>query len=81
MPHSENSQAGHVSVSIERQRMKENRTPNYGLDAPVAVRNMLIVSALGIILLITRLALPAAYRGRWSAPVKLPIGAARLALM
>jgi len=35
--------------------MKENRTPNYGLDAPVAVRNMLIVAALGIILLITRL--------------------------
>ena len=35
--------------------MKENRTPNYGLDAPVAVRNMLIVAALGIISLITRL--------------------------
>src|SRR5262249_47894058 len=35
--------------------MKDNRTPNYGLDAPVAVRNMLIVAALGIISLITRL--------------------------
>ena len=35
--------------------MKEDRTPNYGLDAPVAVRNMLIVAALGIISLITRL--------------------------
>jgi len=35
--------------------MKENRTPNYGLDAPVAVRNMLIVAALGIISLIARL--------------------------
>ena len=35
--------------------MKENRTPNYGLDAPLAVRNMLIVAALGIISLITRL--------------------------
>ena len=35
--------------------MKENRTLNYGLDAPVAVRNMLIVAALGIISLITRL--------------------------
>jgi ubiquinone/menaquinone biosynthesis C-methylase UbiE len=34
--------------------MKDNR-PNYGLDAPVAVRNMLIVEALGIISLITRL--------------------------
>lgn len=29
--------------------------PNYGLDAPVAVRNLLIVGALGIISLITRL--------------------------
>jgi ubiquinone/menaquinone biosynthesis C-methylase UbiE len=47
--------AGHVSFSIERQRMKENRTPNYGVDAPVAVRNMLIVAALGIISLIARL--------------------------
>lgn len=35
--------------------MKNNRTPNYGLDAPVAVRNMLIVGALGIISLVTRL--------------------------
>ena len=35
--------------------MKESRIPNYGLDAPVAVRNMLIVAALGIILLIARL--------------------------
>ena len=35
--------------------MKENRTPNYGVDAPVTVRNMLIVAALGIISLITRL--------------------------
>ena len=30
-------------------------TPNYGLDAPLAVRNLLIVAALGIISLITRL--------------------------
>src|ERR1044072_1176624 len=35
--------------------MNDNRTPDYGLDAPLAVRNMLIVSALGIISLITRL--------------------------
>ena len=35
--------------------MKENRTLNYGLDAPVAVRNMLIVAALGIMSLIARL--------------------------
>src|SRR6478735_4845045 len=35
--------------------MDENRAPNYGLDAPLAVRNMLIVAALGIISLITRL--------------------------
>jgi arsenite methyltransferase len=35
--------------------MNENRTPNYGLDAPPAVRNLLIVAALGIISLITRL--------------------------
>ncbi|MBS0516712.1 MAG: methyltransferase domain-containing protein [Proteobacteria bacterium] len=35
--------------------MKDNRTPNYGLDAPVAVRNMLVVAAFGIISLITRL--------------------------
>jgi SAM-dependent methyltransferase len=40
--------------------MKENRTPNYGLDAPVAVRNMLIVAALGIISLIMRVL------GMWS---------------
>ena len=35
--------------------MKDNRTPNYGLDAPVAVRNMLILAVLGIISLIARL--------------------------
>ena len=35
--------------------MTETRTPNYGVDAPVAVRNMLIVSALGIVSLIARL--------------------------
>ena len=35
--------------------MKDNRRPNYGLDAPLVVRNLLIVSALGIISLITRL--------------------------
>src|SRR3954453_1495004 len=35
--------------------MNENRTPSYGLDAPLVVRNMLIVAALGIISLITRL--------------------------
>jgi ubiquinone/menaquinone biosynthesis C-methylase UbiE len=35
--------------------MKDNRTPNYGVDAPMAVRNLLIVSALGIISLIARL--------------------------
>jgi len=29
--------------------MKDNRRPNYGLDAPLAVRNLLIVAALGII--------------------------------
>src|SRR6478752_4674831 len=40
--------------------MKENRTLNYGLDAPVAVRNMLIVAALGILSLIARLL------GMWS---------------
>jgi SAM-dependent methyltransferase len=33
--------------------MKDNRRPNYGLDAPLAVRNLLIVAALGIISLIT----------------------------
>src|SRR6185369_730081 len=35
--------------------MKDNRAPNYGIDAPVAVRNLLIVAALGVISLITRL--------------------------
>ena len=35
--------------------MKDNRPPNYGLDAPLVVRNLLIVAALGIISLITRL--------------------------
>ncbi|WP_337171383.1 class I SAM-dependent methyltransferase [Gemmatimonas aurantiaca] len=40
--------------------MKGNQTPNYGQDAPVAVRNMLIVAALGMISLITRLL------GEWS---------------
>src|SRR6476659_10648589 len=35
--------------------MKNTRTPNYGVDAPVAVRNMLIVAALGIISLTTLL--------------------------
>lgn len=35
--------------------MKDNRRPNYGLDAPLVVRNLLIVAALGIISLITRL--------------------------
>src|SRR5947207_15645845 len=35
--------------------MKDNRRPNYGLDAPPAVRNLLIVSAVGIISLIMRL--------------------------
>jgi arsenite methyltransferase len=35
--------------------MKEKRTPNYGVDAPVAVRNMLIVAVLGSISLIARL--------------------------
>jgi len=35
--------------------MNENRAPNYGLDAPLAVRNMLIVAGLGMISLITRL--------------------------
>lgn len=32
---------------------KDNRRPHYGLDAPLAVRNLLIVAALGIISLIT----------------------------
>jgi arsenite methyltransferase len=35
--------------------MKGNRGPNYGIDAPLAVRNLLIVAALGVISLITRL--------------------------
>ena len=35
--------------------MKRNPAPNYGIDAPLAVRNLLIVAALGIISLITRL--------------------------
>ena len=35
--------------------MKDNRRTNYGLDAPLVVRNLFIVAALGIISLITRL--------------------------
>src|SRR6185503_17516877 len=35
--------------------MKDNRLPNYGLDAPLVVRNLLIVAALGVISLITML--------------------------
>jgi len=35
--------------------MKGNRAPNYGIDAPLAVRNLLIIGALGVISLITRL--------------------------
>lgn len=35
--------------------MKGNRVPNYGIDAPVAVRNLIIVAVLGVIALITRL--------------------------
>ncbi len=35
--------------------MKGNRVTNYGIDAPLAVRNLLIVAALGVISLITRL--------------------------
>ena len=35
--------------------MKDDRRPDYGLDAPLAVPNLLIVAALGIISLITRL--------------------------
>ena len=35
--------------------MKGNRAPNYGIDAPVAVRNLFIVAVLGVISLITRL--------------------------
>ena len=33
--------------------MKGNRAPNYGIDAPLVVRNLLIVAALGVISLIT----------------------------
>jgi len=40
--------------------MKGNRAPNYGIDAPLAVRNLLIVAALGVISLITLLL------GMWS---------------
>src|SRR5690242_2435005 len=40
--------------------MKDNRRPDYGVDAPYAVRNLLVVAALGIISLVTRLA------GLWS---------------
>ena len=35
--------------------MKGNRAPNYGIDAPLAVRNLFIVAALGLISLITLL--------------------------
>ncbi len=35
--------------------MNGNGAPNYGIDAPLAVRNLLIVAALGVISLITRL--------------------------
>ncbi|MES2180318.1 MAG: class I SAM-dependent methyltransferase [Gemmatimonadota bacterium] len=35
--------------------MKRNPAPNYGIDAPLAVRNLFIVAALGVISLITRL--------------------------
>jgi ubiquinone/menaquinone biosynthesis C-methylase UbiE len=35
--------------------MNGKLTPDYGIDAPVAVRNLLIVAALGVISLITRL--------------------------
>jgi len=35
--------------------MKNNRALNYGIDAPLAVRNLLIVATLGVISLITRL--------------------------
>ncbi len=35
--------------------MKDDRRPDYGVDAPRAVRNLFIVAALGIISLITRL--------------------------
>lgn len=35
--------------------MKRNSAPNYGIDAPVAVRNLFIVAVLGVISLITLL--------------------------
>lgn len=35
--------------------MKPNPAPDYGIDAPLAVRNLFIVAALGVISLITRL--------------------------
>ena len=35
--------------------MKGNPAPNYGIDAPLAVRNLLIAGALGVITLIARL--------------------------
>jgi SAM-dependent methyltransferase len=35
--------------------MNDSRAPNYGIDAPVAVRNLLVVAVLGVISLITRL--------------------------
>lgn len=35
--------------------MKGARAPNYGIDAPLAVRNLLILAALGAVSLITRL--------------------------
>jgi arsenite methyltransferase len=35
--------------------MKSNRVPNYGIDAPVVVRNLFIVAVLGVISLITLL--------------------------
>ena len=35
--------------------MKDHRRPNYGVDAPLVVRNLLLVAALGMISLITRL--------------------------
>ncbi len=35
--------------------MTDNHAPDYGIDAPLAVRNLLLVAALGVIALITRL--------------------------
>ena len=57
--------------------MKDSRKLNYGVDAPLAVRNLLIVAALGIISLITRLS------GVWSkqdliATIALPLISAGL---